>query len=145
MDCIERIGLIPSGGAEGADSLGTEFAIHHRIPHIIHCPEWYEYGKRAGMLRNSDIVEDSHAGIVLWDGSSRGTRDTIDKYYKAGKPIIQLIPDGVNVIIDVFDLGLWGRLWQHVEAQEKNLQGNLSTLTNNSPLAKRVKNISASR
>lgn len=81
------IELIVSGGAAGADLLGERYAREHKIPTRIFYPDWKKYGKRAGFLRNSDIVRSSEHIIAFWDQSSAGTRDSINKAKELGIPI----------------------------------------------------------
>ena len=74
---VQDIGLIVSGGAQGADKLGERFAYEHNIPTKIFLPDWEKYGKRAGFVRNAEIVALADEVIAFWDGSSRGTKHTI--------------------------------------------------------------------
>lgn len=41
----------------------------------------------AGFARNGLIVAQADRVVAFWDGQSRGTKDTIDKARKAGKPV----------------------------------------------------------
>ena len=54
--------------------------------HVIE-PKWEEYGRKAGMMRNSQIVEKADLVVAFWDGESRGTADTIEKAQLAGKDL----------------------------------------------------------
>lgn len=80
-----KIDTIVSGGARGADTLGKVYALDRNIPLIIHYPEWDKYGKKAGFLRNTTIIESSDIVIAFWDGVSNGTRDSLLKARKLGK------------------------------------------------------------
>lgn len=75
---IEQIKCIVSGGANGADKLGERFADEYNLDKKIFYPDWNKYGKRAGFIRNKDIVENSDKLIAFWDGVSKGTKLTID-------------------------------------------------------------------
>lgn len=79
---------IVSGGAKGADTLGHRFAIEHQLEMIVFKPDWKRFGKRAGYIRNSDIIENSDIVIAFWDGKSKGTKDSIDKALKLNKEVI---------------------------------------------------------
>lgn len=81
---IDHIKII-SGGANGADSLGKQYAITNNIELIEYLPNWDKYGKRAGMIRNRDIWKKSNVIFVFWDGYSKGTEDTI---LNCDKPLI---------------------------------------------------------
>jgi hypothetical protein len=88
LHAIEPINLIISGGARGADSLSEQWALE------IFKPDWNKFGKRAGFLRNVDIVTAAEGVIAFWDGTSRGTQHSINLAKEQGKPIkiIKFIP-----------------------------------------------------
>lgn len=88
MDAIHKrkpITLIVSGGAKGADSLSERWARENRIELLIFLPEWDKYGKKAGYLRNEDIIKNSDAVVACWNGESKGTKHSIDLVKKYGK------------------------------------------------------------
>lgn len=87
LDKIPNITLIVSGGASGADILAERYAKNRRIPTKIFYPDWKKFGKRAGYLRNSDIVRNSERIIAFWNGVSSGTRDSIKKATELGIPV----------------------------------------------------------
>lgn len=73
-----KITEIVSGGAYGVDKLGIRYAKENNIKCTMFLPDWDTYGKKAGILRNKDMVEYADALIALWDGESKGTKFTID-------------------------------------------------------------------
>jgi len=85
------IDLIISGGASGADKLGKLFAEQNNLPYKEFLPNWQERGKIAGLERNTQIVDACDILIAFWDLVSRGTKDSINKALKSGKPVI-IIP-----------------------------------------------------
>lgn len=70
--------LIISGAASGADELGERFAQEHHLKIERHPADWDRYGKRAGPIRNEEMVQRCDGVIAFWDGKSRGTKTTID-------------------------------------------------------------------
>lgn len=78
---------IVSGGARGADSLGTEFALKFDILAIMFWPDWAEHGKAAGPIRNKQMAEYADTLIAFWDGKSRGTKNMIETALKEGLEI----------------------------------------------------------
>lgn len=76
---------IISGGAKGADKLSERYATENNIPTEIYLPDWDLFGKKAGFLRNTTIIENSEVVVAFWDGKSRGTRDSIGKANKLKK------------------------------------------------------------
>jgi len=79
---------IISGGARGADSLAEQFAQEYSYVVKIFHAEWDKYGKSAGYRRNIDIVNNCNLLVAFWDGTSRGTKHSIDIATKQGKPVI---------------------------------------------------------
>ena len=76
---------IISGGARGADSYGEAYADYHHIKKTIFPAEWDKYGKKAGYLRNIDIIKNCDVCIAFWDGESRGTSHDLDLCVKYNK------------------------------------------------------------
>jgi len=83
----DKITLIISGGARGADSLAERFALENNIPTRIFKPDWDRLGKRAGFMRNKDIVSNADVIIAFWNGVSPGTASSIDLAEEYEKPI----------------------------------------------------------
>ena len=53
------VSLLVSGGANGADKLGEQYANENNIPTKIFLPDWEKHGKAAGFLRNTDIINEA--------------------------------------------------------------------------------------
>jgi hypothetical protein len=87
LSSLLKISHVVSGGANGADKLGEQWAKENNIPTIIYEPEWNKYGKRAGFLRNKQIIEESNCVIAFWDSVSKGTLSSINLTKEYGKPI----------------------------------------------------------
>lgn len=83
---VDKIDNVVSGGANGADNLAERFAFKHSIPTIIHRAKWQELGKKAGFMRNVDIIKDSDFIFVFWDGESKGTEHSIHLCTEHKKP-----------------------------------------------------------
>ncbi len=65
---IKEIGIpqiIISGGATGIDTMAELYAKKHNIPTQIFQAEWKQHGKRAGILRNIDIINASTHVLAL--------------------------------------------------------------------------------
>ena len=78
---------IISGGAKGADMMARRYAKENNITIREYIPNWNLYGKSAGYKRNVFIVDDADQLIAFWDGSSKGTRHSIDLAQKRGIPV----------------------------------------------------------
>lgn len=83
----KRPTAIISGLARGADMLGARYAQEREIPVLKFPADWECLGKRAGMVRNLQMLEVADAVIAFWDGQSRGTAHTINEAKKRGLPL----------------------------------------------------------
>ena len=88
----EEATLIISGGAVGVDTLAEKYADKHRISKLILRPNYKKYAKGAPLIRNKEMVDIADMVIVIWDGKSRGTKNTIDYATSRGKNVV-LITD----------------------------------------------------
>src|SRR5690606_22296767 len=79
---------VVSGGAKGADTLAEKFALENTIEMIVFKPDWKRFGKRAGFMRNTLIIENSDVVFAFWDGKSSGTKDSIEKAKSLNKKVI---------------------------------------------------------
>ena len=79
---VSQIGTIPthiiSGGARGVDKLAAVYAASQGIEFTEYQADWERYGKRAGFIRNYAMVGNADAVIAVWDGTSPGTKHSID-------------------------------------------------------------------
>ena len=85
---IKNTDAVVSGGANGADILGKQYAIEHALQYIEFLPDWEAYGKRAGFMRNHDIIDNSDFIIAFWDGKSNGTAHSIELARNSKKPTL---------------------------------------------------------
>lgn len=65
------------GAAKGVDQMAGEWALELGLGIDAHPADWNKHGKRAGYVRNSEMVEIADAAIIVWDGTSKGTRHSI--------------------------------------------------------------------
>lgn len=79
--------IIVSGGARGVDQAAEHAARLSGFPTMIFPADWSGHGRRAGFLRNAEIVAAADKVVAFWDGRSPGTRDTIDRARAAGKAV----------------------------------------------------------
>lgn len=92
-----------SGHARGADRLGERYAGEHGLPCAVFPADWKRFGRRAGSLRNAQMLEYAAEAepvvIAFWDGVSRGTADMIGRARAAGVECI-VIPYGESRTAD---------------------------------------------
>lgn len=79
MSCpwLERVTVVLSGMAAGADTHGAAEARRHGFTVEEYPADWRKHGKAAGMIRNQQMADNADALIAVWDGKSRGTADMI--------------------------------------------------------------------
>ena len=85
---------IVSGGARGVDTWAGEAATACGLNFEIMHADWDHDGRAAGLLRNTKLVECVDSVVAFWDGTSRGTLDTLKKARKADKNLVVFGPDG---------------------------------------------------
>jgi len=86
--------IVVSGGARGVDSIAEEEAERSGLDTLIFPADWETHGKRAGFLRNRDIVSAADLVVAFWDGSSKGTQHSFDLAAELGKAIYVYGRDG---------------------------------------------------
>lgn len=87
----DEVDTIISGGAEGVDGLAERYADAHRISKYIMRPRYDLYKRAAPLKRNEQMVDIADAVLVIWDGSSKGTKHTIAYTKKSRKPFTLII------------------------------------------------------
>lgn len=87
--CVDSFDIthIVSGGAAGADSMAERYGRQFAIPFTVYPANWDKFGKAAGMIRNSQIVNDCELVIAFPGPKSVGTRGTISLAEKKGIPV----------------------------------------------------------
>ena len=84
----QKIDLIVSGGAKGADTLAKKFAALNNIPLMEFLPDYDRYGRGALLQRNTLIVENANMVLAFVTTSSKVTWDTIRKAQRMMKRVI---------------------------------------------------------
>ncbi|MCX6783379.1 MAG: DUF2493 domain-containing protein [Candidatus Levybacteria bacterium] len=79
-----------SGGANGIDKLGEQWATENNVRINRFLADWDTHGKVAGFIRNGEMAEYCHAAIIIWDGKSKGTFNMIDNIRRLKKPLFLL-------------------------------------------------------
>lgn len=79
-----EITTVISGGANGVDALGEQYAENMYLPLNVYHADWEQHGRAAGPIRNRKMAENADALIALWDGKSKGTKNMIETATKKG-------------------------------------------------------------
>lgn len=74
---VDKIDVIISGGARGADSLGERYARENGIEFVLFAADWDKHGKAAGPIRNKQLIEEGKPDLVVAFNPGKGTRNTI--------------------------------------------------------------------
>jgi len=69
---------IISGGARGIDTFAEDFANDFNIDLQVFKPDWAKYGRKAGFIRNEDIIKNCDICLAIWDGESHGTKHDLE-------------------------------------------------------------------
>lgn len=77
-------GTIIAGGANGADHLAIEWAIANWMPWEEYPADWERYGKKAGYLRNKQMLEEGKPDFVVAFPGGRGTANMVQLAEAAG-------------------------------------------------------------
>lgn len=86
--------VIFSGCAKGVDSFGEEFARVWNIPIEEFPADRNAHGKRAGMIRNCQMVDaGADVLVAVWDGSSHGTKHVIECAKSKGLNVFVYVVD----------------------------------------------------
>lgn len=79
---------IVSGGARGVDRLAAAAARRRGLRVIEYLAQWDRFGRRAGFLRNQQIVDRCDRMVAFWDGKSTGTHDAITRARAHHLPLV---------------------------------------------------------
>ena len=82
-----------TGSASGVDAVVTAAARSRNLP-VIRVPASFAEGKEPKLAarRNQRLVDQADVLVAFWDGSSPGTRATIDRALAVGKEIHVFTP-----------------------------------------------------
>lgn len=90
FDALDRlhakrgIGFLIQGCADGADYLAWQWGEARGVPVGSYPAEWDRYGKRAGAIRNQQMIDEGKPdGVVAFPGG-RGTADMVRRAEAAG-------------------------------------------------------------
>jgi hypothetical protein len=94
----DKIKMIVSGGAKGADTLAQEWAKERGFPVLVFYPQWYdadgEFNRGAGFKRNYHIIDECDIVLAFWDGVSKGTANSLEVAKQLNKKvkIVSFVP-----------------------------------------------------
>lgn len=72
-----HIGCIVEGAAKGVDTLAKQWAKRNKIEFVEYPAQWRIYGKKAGIIRNKEMIDFCDIVVAFWNGYSKGTLNSI--------------------------------------------------------------------
>lgn len=109
--------IVVSGGAPGVDTWAVEAAASRGLGTLVFEADWALHGRKAGPIRNKQIVDAVDEIVAFWDGRSRGTLGTVALALEAGLPARVFDGRGDPMSLDVVmreirDRGVFASLWR---------------------------------
>lgn len=95
-DVLDRLSpqsaWIIAGDANGADRLAFEWAFDRRVNYQGYPARWDLHGRKAGPLRNQQMIDEGKPDLVVAFPGGRGTADMVRRAEKAGLTVIRVRP-----------------------------------------------------
>jgi hypothetical protein len=82
--------VIISGKAPGADTMAEQWALLNYVSAEIYPADWESHGKRAGYLRNKQMLEEGHPDLVIAFPGGKGTAMMVRLAKDAGVNVIEV-------------------------------------------------------
>lgn len=93
-DLVEREGPIAeliTGGATGADYWAESWAWMNKVPCRIFAADWKRHGRKAGPLRNQQILDAAAPDLLVAFPGGRGTADMTSRAKRAGVRVVEAV------------------------------------------------------
>ena len=94
VDSLPDDAVVIEGGARGADSIARACAEQRGLEVLAFPADWKQYGKAAGVIRNTQMIMEGRPNQVVAFvynlATSTGTRNMIDKARSQGIPVTVL-------------------------------------------------------
>jgi hypothetical protein len=94
---------IIEGGADGADSAASDYAIMNLCKLETYCADWGKYGKQAGYVRNDQMLREGKPDLVLAFPGGKGTAMMIRLARKAGVEVLDMGSKGSQTMTMTYD------------------------------------------
>ena len=82
--------FIIAGKAKGADTLAVDWAVTNRCYFKEYPADWNKYGRRAGYVRNQQMLDGGKPDVVIAFPGGAGTAMMKDIARKAGVEVIEI-------------------------------------------------------
>lgn len=87
----ERTISIIAGGANGADKLAVSWALLNNVPYREFKANWPLHGRKAGSIRNQQMLDEGKPDLVIAFPGGAGTTDMVNRARRAGLPILEIL------------------------------------------------------
>jgi hypothetical protein len=82
--------LLIAGGANGADALAVDWAGSASVKSQVFPADWEKHGRKAGPLRNQQMINEGKPHMVIAFPGGRGTADMVKRADTAGVPVVRI-------------------------------------------------------
>ncbi len=82
--------VIISGAANGADQCAIDWAVVNWTGLEEYPAQWDKYGKRAGYIRNQQMLDEGKPDLVVAFPGGKGTKMMVDIARKAGVEVVEI-------------------------------------------------------
>jgi hypothetical protein len=79
--------FIIAGAARGVDKAAIDWAVVNWVPFQEYPADWEKYGKRAGYVRNKQMLEEGKPDLVIAFPGGKGTAMMVKIAREAGVPV----------------------------------------------------------
>jgi len=90
----DKILLVIHGGAPGADRLAGQWALRNNVAERVYHADWPKYGRRAGPIRNQQMLDEGSPHLVVAFQGGSGTADMIKRADESGVPVLRVHEGG---------------------------------------------------
>ena len=82
--------VIIHGNAVGADLLAGRWAMQNKVTQVPFPADWNGLGRKAGPIRNQQMLDEGKPDVVIAFPGGRGTADMVSRARKAGVEVIEV-------------------------------------------------------
>lgn len=83
------LSYIIHGGARGVDEFAGDWGHGFLVPVRVFHADWERHGKRAGPIRNQQMIDEGRPDLVVAFPGGAGTADMVRRARKAGIDVIE--------------------------------------------------------
>jgi hypothetical protein len=81
---------IIQGGAKGADFLAKVYAFDCSLDCTEHFADWKKHGRKAGPIRNQQMLDEGKPDLVVAFSGGVGTADMVHRARRAGVEVLEV-------------------------------------------------------